>query len=95
MALFDNKQSKDLIQYEDLKLFYEKNAELINNSEVEIWHKLYMLSLNPKEIKKDCYWEDLCYLQNKNKDIIRKYNYRKIEKLENMIKIIRDNKEYF
>lgn len=89
LTLFSNKQSKDLIQYKGLKLFYEKNAELINNSEIEIYYELCMLSLNPKEIKKDCCWESLCDLQNKNKDIIRKYNYRKIEKLENMIKIIR------
>ena len=53
LTLFGNKQSKDLIQYKGLKLFYEKNAELINNSEIEIYYELYMLSLNPKEIKKE------------------------------------------
>lgn len=95
LVLFDSKQSKDSIQYEDLKLFYEKNAELINNSEVEIYRRLYFFTLNPQEIKNDCYWESLCQLQDKYKNKIFEYNSRKMRKLEDMIKIIQDDKEHF
>jgi len=95
LVLFDSKQSKHSIQYEDLKLFYEKNAELINNSEVEIYRRLYFFTLNPQEIKNDCYWESLCQLQDKYKNKIFEYNSRKMRKLEDMIKIIQDDKEHF
>ena len=95
LELVNSEQGKSLIQYDDLKLFYENNFELINDSKVEIYRRLCFLSSNPHEIKTDCYWDVLYQLQNECKDSVYNYNSRKMKKLENMIKIIQEDKEHF
>ena len=95
LELVNSEQGKSLIQYDDLKVFYENNFELINNSKAEIYRRLCFLSFNPHEIKTDCYWDVLYQLQNECKDSVYNYNSRKMKKLENMIKIIQEDKEHF
>lgn len=95
LELFDSEQGKNLIQDDNLKLFYENNFDLIDANKIKIYRRLCFFSLNPHKIKNDCYWDELYQLQNQYKDSVYEYNSRKMKKLENMIKIIQEDKEHF
>lgn len=95
LKLFDSEQGKDLIQYDNLKLFYENNSDLIDDNKIKIYRRLCFFSSNPHKIKNDCYWDMLYQLQKQYKDSVYEYNSKKMKKLENMIKIIQEDKEHF